>query len=438
MKRTLVISGLIVVLAVGALIAFNSLVSARKNVSLYTEVMKGSFEINVSAAGELVPEKSVDIKGPVLNNTGDNRGGRGMDMRFMDLKIQDLVPEGTLVGKGDYVAQLDRTNYDNTLKDEFQNLSNYRANLELKVLDTTVSMTSLRDEIKNQTYAVEEAKIVLDQSKFEPPATIRKAELNLDRQKRALDQLRKSYKLKAAQALTDINALQQKVDREAKLVSDLQEYLAGFTIKAPSGGMIIYKKNGLGAKTKTGSSINMWDMTVATLPDLTVMLTKMYVNEIEVAKVKPGQVAEVSIDAIPGRSYKGKVISIANVGEQLPNSDAKMFETMIRLENTDPDLRPSMTTSNKILVKTVKDATYIPTECIQAGTDSIPFVYMKNKTKKIVLIGESNDKYTLIEKGLEPGSQVYLLPPENPEKFRLTGKELIPEIRRRELTASNQ
>jgi len=63
---------------------------------------------------------------------------------------------------------------------------------------------------------------------------------------------------------------------------------------------------------------------------------------------------------------------------------------------------------------------------------------MKNKTKKIVLIGESNDKYTLIEKGLEPGSQVYLLPPENPEKFRLTGKELIPEIRRRELTASNQ
>jgi hypothetical protein len=435
MKRSLIISGLVILVAVIALLVFNSVASTKKNVNMFTQVSSGNFEITVAAAGELTPEKSIDIKGPVLNTSTQGGNGRGMDMRFMDLKIQDLVPEGTLVSKGDYVAQLDRTNYDNTLKDEFQNLSTLNASLELKILDTTVTLTSLRDDIKNQTYAVEEAKIVLDQSKYEPPATIHKAELDLDRQKRALEQLKKSYHLKAAQTLVDINTIKLSVTRKAKLVQDLQDYLAGFTIKAPSSGMVIYKKNQLGTKTKSGSSINFFDMTVATLPDLSVMLSKIYVSEVEIANVKAGQRADISIDALPGRTYKGQVLSIANVGEQLPNSDAKMFETLIKIDGADPDLRPAMTTSNKITLKIINNAVFIPTECIQAGADSVPFVYMKNKTKHIVLLGDSNEKFTVVEKGVEPGSQIYLIPPEEPEGFRIIGKELIPLIRQKELAA---
>ncbi|MGD0582545.1 MAG: efflux RND transporter periplasmic adaptor subunit [Bacteroidales bacterium] len=438
MKRSVIIPVIVVIISMIGLVIFNRMASARKNVSAYTQALMGNFEVTINATGELIPEKSVDIKGPVLNTSPDNRGpGRGMDMRFVDLKIQDLIPEGTVVNTGEYVAQLDRTNYDNTLKDEIQNLSTLAASLELKVLDTTVTMTSLRDDIKNQTYAVEEAMIVLDQSKYEPPATIRKAALDLDKQKRALEQLQKGYLLKAAQTLVDINTIRQSVTRKTQLIKDLQDYLAGFTIKAPSSGMIIYKKDRIGSKTKTGSSINFFDMVVATLPDLTTMISKIYVSEIEIANVKAGQRADIAVDALPGKTYKGQVVSIANVGEQLPNSDAKMFETMIKIDGTDPELRPSMTTGNKILIKSVSNAIYIPTECIQAGTDSIPFVYMKNNTKHIVLLGDSNDKYTVIEKGLEPGAQIYLIPPEKPDGFKLTGKELIPLVRAKEMTASS-
>jgi hypothetical protein len=438
MKRSVIIPVIVVIISMIGLVIFNRMASARKNVSAYTQALMGNFEVTINATGELIPEKSVDIKGPVLNTSPDNRGpGRGLDMRFVDLKIQDLIPEGTVVNTGEYVAQLDRTNYDNTLKDEIQNLSTLAASLELKVLDTTVTMTSLRDDIKNQTYAVEEAMIVLDQSKYEPPATIRKAALDLDKQKRALEQLQKGYLLKAAQTLVDINTIRQSVTRKTQLIKDLQDYLAGFTIKAPSSGMIIYKKDRIGSKTKTGSSINFFDMVVATLPDLTTMISKIYVSEIEIANVKAGQRADIAVDALPGKTYKGQVVSIANVGEQLPNSDAKMFETMIKIDGTDPELRPSMTTGNKILIKSVSNAIYIPTECIQAGTDSIPFVYMKNNTKHIVLLGDSNDKYTVIEKGLEPGAQIYLIPPEKPDGFKLTGKELIPLVRAKEMTASS-
>ncbi|MCU0462053.1 MAG: HlyD family efflux transporter periplasmic adaptor subunit, partial [Bacteroidales bacterium] len=173
------------------------------------------------------------------------------------------------------------------------------------------------------------------------------------------------------------------------------------------------------------SSINAFDNVVATLPDLTSMLSKVYVNEIEVSKVLKGQKVNITVDAFPNKSYTGTVISVANIGEVLPNSDAKMFEVMIKVDGSDVSLRPSMTTWNKIVLKTFPDAIYIPTECVQAGADSIQYVYKKNKTRQIVVVGELNEKNSVIKQGLEPGTQVYLVPPEDAASFRLAGEDLI-------------
>ena len=88
-----------------------------------------------------------------------------------------------------------------------------------------------------------------------------------------------------------------------------------------------------------------------------------------------------------------------------------------------------MTTGNKILIKTLDEAVFIPAECVHAGTDSLPFVYTKNGRRQVVILGESNDKNIVIEKGLKPGTMLYLDSPDDPENFRLTGEELIPELK---------
>jgi multidrug efflux pump subunit AcrA (membrane-fusion protein) len=155
------------------------------------------------------------------------------------------------------------------------------------------------------------------------------------------------------------------------------------------------------------------------------------------SKVSTDQKVEVVVDAFPKNKYTGKIVSIANVGEQLPNSDAKMFETIIKLDGSDPQLRTAMTTGNKIIVKTIDDVVYIPTECVQASTDSIPFVYLKNKTRRIVMLGESNEKNVIVRQGLEPGANLYLITPEDAENFRLTGEELIPAIKSQARMAKN-
>ncbi len=423
MKKKFITTGIVIVAAFILLFALTRITSRRNPTEFFTKVQKGQFDITIISAGELIAEKSTDIKGPEI--------AMGRDIRFFMIKIQDLIPEGTVVKEGDYVATLDRTDLNNSLKDTQTSLTTLQTALDMKLLDTAVVLNDLRDQIKNQKYTVQEAAITLRNSKYEPAPTIRSAEIALDKAQRTLEQLKRSYTQILSQNKTDIINQTYWVNKNARRVKDLQEVLAGFTINAPSSGMVIYKKEWSGTKRKVGSMINPFDRVVATLPDLTTMLSKTYVNEIDESKIKNGQTVDISIDAFPQKKFTGKVSYVANIGEKLNNSDDKVFEVQIKIEGTDPALRPSMTTGNKVIVKTSKDAIFIPIECVQAGIDSIPFVYTKSGIKQIVLLGNANEKYVRIEKGLEPGTLIYLNNPDNTGKFKLNGKELIGEIRER-------
>jgi HlyD family secretion protein len=423
-KRTFIITGIIVVAAIIVLIVISKVNSKKDIQNLYAESKRGQFDIVVTTTGELQAKKSTDIYGPEFTQS------RGI--RAMDIKITDLVPEGTEVKPGDYVATLDRTTFDNSLKDELERLLTMETNLEMKILDTAVTLSNLRDNIKNLRFNVEDAAIVVQQSKYEPPTTQRQAVISLDKATRSLDQSVRGYSLRVEQAKSDMRTIKNNLAEQRTRVSDIQTVLSKFIITAPSEGMIIYKRDRTGTKRKVGSSISPWDNVVATLPDMSSMNSKTYVNEIDVSKVKTGQKVEIMVDAFPEKAYTGTVTSVANIGEQLPNADAKVFEVIIEVDGSDPILRPSMTTGNKIVTKTISDVTYIPLESVQAGVDSIPFVYLKKGDKQVVVLGESNENNVVIEQGLEPGIQIYLSTPENSENFKLIGEELITVIKDRE------
>ncbi|MDX9946699.1 MAG: efflux RND transporter periplasmic adaptor subunit [Bacteroidales bacterium] len=427
MRKTIITTGIVAALIIIAMVILSRLGKGKEAAVNYAVATRGPFEISVSNAGELEAERSVDIMGPDImqaSQQGGQRGGRG-GMRITSFKIQDIVAEGTEVRKGDYIAQLDRTDYDNTLKTALENMNTLQSNLEMAILDTAVMLTNLRDAIRNQTIAVEEAEINLLQSKYEPPATIRQAEITLNKQIRALEQRIKNYELQKARALTNIRDKKRLRDDGQELVNNLQNFLAQFTITAPSPGMVIYKEEFNGTKRKAGSQVNPFDRVIATLPDLSSMISKTYVSEIEVNKVVPGQKVVITIDAIPGKSWTGSVFNVANIGEQLGNSESKMFEVLIKVDGNNPDLRPAMTTYNKIIIDSFDDVISIPTECVHADADGIPYVYKKNKTKQIVVLGEMNEKHIIIREGLEEGTPIYVITPDEPAKFRLVGHELL-------------
>jgi len=446
MKKTIIISGLVVGLTIIALVIFNRFASRVDDSDLITEAKVGNFDITVSATGELFAEHSIDINAPEMvdrnQNQNQSRGGggaagRGMagmggnGIRLSPLRIQDLVPEGTVVKKGDYIAQLDRSEYDNTMKDDVDRLKTQQTDLEMRILDSAVTLTSLRDDIKNQIAAVAEAEMKFRNSKYESPDVLRQAEIGYDKSLRVLEQKQRFYQLSVAKTRQDILNYKFRLDMTESRINGTKDLLAEFTITSPGDGMVIYKRDLRGSKRKVGSMISPYDRVIATIPDLSSMFSKTFISEIEVSKIKPGQKVDISVDAFPRKALKGSVITVANIGETLDNSDSKVFETHIRLEGSDPELRPSMTTGNKIFINSFDNVVYIPTECIMSGTDSVTFVYTKNRVKQIVVPGESNDKHTIIAKGLTPGTKVYLAEPLEHEKFSLSGEEFIPEIKDR-------
>jgi multidrug efflux pump subunit AcrA (membrane-fusion protein) len=195
-----------------------------------------------------------------------------------------------------------------------------------------------------------------------------------------------------------------------------------FTVNAPKGGMVIYRRNWDGAKQGVGSTLSAWDNTVATLPDLSEMISKTYVNEIDISKIKTGQLVEVGIDAFPEKKFTGKVIEVANIGEQMRSSNAKVFEVKIKVNEFDSILRPAMTTKNAIITGTVKNVLSIPIEALHSE-DSLNIVYTKSGskiTRKEVETGQSNENEIIIKRGLEKEEEVLLTIPEKPEKYKLT------------------
>jgi len=410
MKKTLITTGLIIAAALIALFVFDRFTSKDDTTGMFAEVSRGKFEVVVSATGELLAENSIEIKGPAF--------GQGNDVRSTNIRITDLIPEGTEVKKGDYVASLDKTELDNEVKNIRERITEMEQQMEVQILDTAVQLTNYRDQISNQKHTVEEAEIRVKNSKYESPMTQRDAEIDFEQSKMVLDQLYRSYELRKAQTRVNIGNRKMFLNRMNRRLADYETTLAAFTITAPSDGMIIYFRTRFGTKRKVGQTINVIDRTVATIPDLNSMLSKVFISEVEINKVKTGLPVTITIDAFPNNSYTGKVISVANIGEKLPNTDSKVFEVIIKIDGTDMNMRPSMTTNNKILISEHADVNFIPLECVHTGQDSIPVVYTKSGIRQAVKLGDANDKFVIIDDVLKPGTPIYFEIPEDEEKFK--------------------
>jgi len=140
------------------------------------------------------------------------------------------------------------------------------------------------------------------------------------------------------------------------------------------------------------------------------MLIKTYVNEIDISKVQVDQKVEISVDAFPAKRLFGTITSVANIGEEMKNSTAHVFEVIIDVEGQDDELRPAMTTKNKIITKVLEEVLYVPLEALNTK-DSIQYVYASGKKVEIET-GESNNESIVVTAGVKAGDEIYLFPPE--------------------------
>jgi RND family efflux transporter MFP subunit len=403
MNRRKILYSVAAIVLIIAIIRFASPGGAASASDILVTPKRGEFLVTVTTTGELQAKNSIQVMGP-QNAQAAN---------IWQMKVSNLVPEGTVVKKGEFVAELDKSEITGRFKDSQLSVQKLEAEYEQTKLDSTLTLSQARDELVNLKYAEEEKHIVLDQSAYEAPAMQRQAKIDYERAQRNTEQATKNYVTKTQQAIAKMQVVDADLKKERQRMELYQKTMGEFTINAPADGMVVYAREWNGKKKVVGSTISPWDPTVATLPDLREMESITYVTEIDIQKIAAGQSVKLKLDADPNKILTGTVKSVANIGEQRPNSDAKVFEVKINVNESDTTLRPSMTTSNEILVAKLDSALHIPLECVQTEGKTT-FVFKKDGggiVRQEVRLGLINENEAVITAGIADDDEVYLSAP---------------------------
>lgn len=385
---------------------------------LIVQPERGPFRVTVTTTGELQAKNSVEITGP--------REARRA--RLFNISITRLVPEGTVVEKNEFVAELDRSELTGRLQDVQLELQTAQSQYEQTRLDTSLTLSEARDQQVNLRYAMEEAELRKEQAAYEAPSVRRQAQIDYERAERDYAQAVANYATKVKQAEAKMREVGAELRKAENELQGLQALSDQFTIRAPENGMVVYKRDRRGRKLTEGGTISPWNPTVATLPDLSVMQSITYVNEVDIQKVQARQPVEIGLDAAPAKRLTGTISSVANIGEERPGSDAKVFRVEIEIAQRDTTLRPAMTTSNTIVVAEREDALHIPLETVHTQ-DSLTYVFTRrggNVVRQQVRLGLLNENRGIVDAGVTPADELYLSLPADTSGLPLLTLEEAP------------
>ena len=386
-------------------------------------VERGTFNSIIFSSGQLESEKSQSIQIPEKL--------KDLNLRIYELAITDMIDEGTWVDSGDYVATLDHKAVEEQIKLAQDEMEKTLSEYEDGKIDSNLTLSNQRDVIVNAQLDMAEKKIIMEESIYESPSIQKKAGMDSDKAARKLEQEKRAYVLKTQQ---EENRVQRKYINYRQVLErsqELDKLFNSLEVRAPKAGILTYLKFPWGEIMKTGSKVGVYNSTIAKIPEMTNLISRTYINEIDISKIKIGQKVKLGIDAFPDKQLNGEVLTVANIGQAMPNSDAKVFEVKIKIYGVDKDLKPAMTTSNGIESGTFADTIMVASDAVFEN-DSLKYVYtgLKSPVKQIVWLGDENENHVLIKKGLKAGDVVWLTEPENAVELHYQGIEIYSEMKK--------
>jgi multidrug efflux pump subunit AcrA (membrane-fusion protein) len=398
-----------------ALLAYYFATREKSSEPTVAKVEEGIFEMTVSSMGELEALVSKDISIPEIMMT------LPWHLRVYNLPISDIVKEGTIVKKGDYVAALNPMSVEEQLKDRMDKLITHEANYENTKIDSSLVLAEARDGIRKAKDVVTDREIKLEQSIYESQAVQRQAQINLEVSQRNYEQAQRNYVSLKRKHEIIVDRAKEHVDNHHEDIATLESLKAQVIIHAPGDGLIVYKRDWSGEKIKTGSYVGRWDPFIAMLPDISTLQSITYIQEIDIAKMKTGLPVRLKIDAFPEKEFNGEITRIANVGQEISGQFLTGFKVEIKVDPAGETLLPGMTSTNIIIVQSVANSLIIPRETVFASTDTF-YVYKReglSTVKQQVTVGGENETHVLITDGLQKGDKVLMQPPKNAEELNL-------------------
>ncbi len=195
-------------------------------------------------------------------------------------------------------------------------------------------------------------------------------------------------------------------------LANVEKQLENYYITSPISGTVAYKNNKLGDIISNFQSTT--SNTMVTIVDSSLKKFEMQVDELDIAKVKVGQDVLITIDALDGKEFEGKVSNINTIGKS--SAGITSYTVYVELENI-PEIYAGMNVDADIQISSVENVIRIPLSAVRKGnvvykkanTDtyqdadsSVPVGYQKVNVE----IGENNSDYIEVISGIEEGDIV--------------------------------
>ena len=335
------------------------------------KVAREDLTATVTASGEVKPKNYI--------NLGANTLGPAPITEI-------LVKEGDHVRKGQTVAKLESVQAGADVVAQ-------KATIDTALADSAAAeagMASMHDAVQTAQATVERNKTELERTK-----------LNIDRAnelykskliaKQDYDQKKAEYdtavaalgeavaklaqsKSQEAQARQQLDSAQKRIAQVRANLTRYNDVLEKYYVTSPINGMVTNLPVRVGETVVPGIQ-NSASSLIMTVADMSVITAEVKVDETDIVNVKLGQIADVTIDAIPNLTFKGHVTEIGNTAilrstglaasqSAVSNQEAKDFKVVIALDNPPDDIRPGLSCTGKIVTATRQHVLTIPIQAL--------------------------------------------------------------------------
>ena len=240
----------------------------------------------------------------------------------------------------------------------------------------------------------------------------------------ALERTIRKAKADVIQTKANLEAKKAEFDQQKEKLKKTETLIGKAKIYAPAEGLVIHAtsaQSGGGPGRRTVQPLDEGQevrerQELIHLPTTAAAKVEVAIPEASLDKIRIGLPVRVTVDAIPGETFLGKVAKIAPLPDAQSawlNPDLKVYNTDIYLENNNSALRTGMSCKVEIIVEQYMEATYIPVQSVlRVGAQPTAYVVKEGKLEpRKVEIGLDNNRVVRITKGLEPGELVSLTPP---------------------------
>ncbi|HKW57041.1 MAG TPA: efflux RND transporter periplasmic adaptor subunit [Candidatus Acidoferrum sp.] len=333
--------------------------------------------------------------------------------------VTRLVPAGTHVAKDEVLVEFDPQAQVKDYLDKEGTYKDLAGQVAQKQADEEIARAKDDTEIKQAEDELQRSKLELQKNEIVSKIDAEKHQEAFEEAQANLKQLQETYALKRRAAKAGIRSLEIQRDRAQEAMRFAQSNAAKMIIHAPMPGVAVLNTIWLGGRMGT---VQQGDEVRPGVPFLQVvdpsrMEVRAEVNQADVLKIRPGQHAQVHLDAYPGLTLPASLVELAPLGHNGQFSQkVRTFTARFSIQGTDARLLPDLSAALDVELEAETDVLLVPRQSV-AEEGGHAFVMLKKGSgfeKREVKTGAKNDLEVVVLSGLAEGDVVQRGPEQGP------------------------